>query len=287
MRIRKIIFPLLAVMMVAILPSCKLISSVLHDDDVVATAGGKKLFRAELESVIPHGISSEDSLAIATQYINTWAADRVFEQAATGSLSKKDLDLSAELEQYRRVLVRYRYEQQFVNERLDTLVSDSEVKVYYDVHKERYELDFPILKARYVKISPDSPDLAKIKKLMASTSDEDAETLESLVATAAQKYSDFGGGWLDVKALADEFETDYGTLLALMSSSAIQYLADDGTLHYARVMDYMRAGTIPPVEYCAPRIREAIVNARRQAIIVKLEQDLLDKARSNGNFVIY
>lgn len=285
MRIWKIILPSLMLLCTPMLSSCKLLSGFLHDDEVVAKVGKHKLYLSELESVIPHGISPEDSLNIASQYIETWASEFVFEDAALKGLSRKDLNLASEIEQYRRVLVKYRYEQKFVNERLDTAVSDVDVKTYYEANKERYELSYPIVKARFIMLNPESPSLEPLHKLLAGSYTLDE--LEEFARQYADKYSDFGGEWIDIRVLAEEFDMDYGALLASMSDRTVSSSHEDGTFRFARITGYEKSGAIPPLEYCAPRIREAIVNSRKQELLVRLEQDLLEKARTNGSFVIY
>ena len=44
----------------AVLPSCKAISSLIHDGEVVARLGDHKLYRSELDDMIPKGTSSLD-----------------------------------------------------------------------------------------------------------------------------------------------------------------------------------------------------------------------------------
>lgn len=278
---------MLPAFVLAALPSCRLINSVLHDGEVVAKVGHHKLYRADIVSIVPPGTPAEDSLKLVQQYIDTWASALIIDEAATRSLSKKDLDVSGQLEQYRRALVKYRYEEQYVNERLDTLVSELEINSYYDEHQARFVLSYPIVKARFVRMRADSPRFDEIRKLMASSEDEDAGALEEMVATAAERYSDFGGRWIDITDLAGEFGTDYGTLLALMNNSSIQYLNGDGTVNYAYICDYVRSGSVPPVEYCEAAIKAIIINGRKQALISSLERDLLEEARSGGKLVTY
>ena len=93
---------------------------------------------------------------------------RELRASAQQRLSKEEKDVSKELEAYRQSLLRYRYEQRYVNERLDTTVSEKQISDYYDSHKETFKLERPILKARFLNIDKDSPNLAKIKKLMSS-----------------------------------------------------------------------------------------------------------------------
>ena len=62
------------------------------------------------------------------------------------------------------------------------------------------------------------------------------------------------------------------------------------TLGVARlvfVYDIMKKGEIAPLEYSAPAIKDIIISSRKQALTTSLEQDLLNDARENGQFVIY
>ena len=126
---RGLVITLIGIVLSA-LPSCRAISSLLHDDEVVAQAEGVKLYRAELDALIPRGISPEDSAALALQYINTWASDLVYLKIAEEQLSKAEKDVTNELEDYRKSLLKYRYEQLYINERLDTTVTDEMVDEY-------------------------------------------------------------------------------------------------------------------------------------------------------------
>ena len=150
------------------LPSCRAISSLLHDDEVVAEAEGVKLYKAELDALIPKGISPQDSSALAIQYINAWASDLVYLKIAEEQLSKAEKDVSRELEDYRKSLLKYRYEQLYVNERLDTTVTDEMVDEYYEAHPDKFVLQRPILRARFLNIASDSPALKQLRKMMKS-----------------------------------------------------------------------------------------------------------------------
>ena len=111
----------------ALLPSCKAFQSFIHDGEVVAKLGDHKLYLSELESVIPNGISPEDSASLANLYINSWATGMAFQDIAEQKLSKEEKDVSKELDAYRQSLLRYRFEQRYVAERLDTVVSQKEI----------------------------------------------------------------------------------------------------------------------------------------------------------------
>ena len=109
------------------LTSCRAISNFLRNEQVVAEFGTERLYRSDIDAVVPKGLPQEDSIRLVRQYINAWASDRVYMAIAEQQLSKSEKDVTRELEDYRKSLLKYRYEQLYVNERLDTAVSDDKV----------------------------------------------------------------------------------------------------------------------------------------------------------------
>ncbi len=266
--------------------SCRAISSFLHDGDAVAEVGTEKLYRTELNKLIPKGIAKEDSIRLARQYINTWALDQVFLNVAEEQLSKEEKDVTRELEDYRKSLLKYRYEQLYINERLDTAVSEEAVEKYYEANRDKFMLQRPIVKARYLRISNDSPSLAKIRKKMSSEEAQDLIDADSLAYSSALKFDTWGNEWIDITTLAMEFPMDHISLTMMMKGPWVENVDTAGVMSLAYISGMIRKGQVAPIEYCAPTIKDMIISARKQALIVSLERDLLDDARQTGQFVI-
>lgn len=278
---------ILAVVLLAVLPSCKAISSLIHDGEVVARLGDHKLYRSELDDVIPSGTSPEDSVNLANLYINSWMKDKAFLDIAQQRLSKEEKDVSKELEAYRQSLLRYRYEQRYINERLDTTVSEKQINDYYDTHRESFKLERPILKARFMNIPADSPNLPKIKKLMSSDKVEDVVAADSVAFNSARRYHDYSSDWIDAVKLAAEFGVDYVQMLSQRAGQFIEIPDVEGNVSVAFIVDYRKAGEIAPVDYCKDRIRDIIISGRKHELLVGLEQDLIEDAKVKENFEIY
>jgi hypothetical protein len=269
------------------LSSCRAISSFLKGGEVVAEVGSEKLYRSDLDAIMPKGISQQDSIYLVKQYINTWAAELVFLGIAEEQLSKTEKDVTKELEDYRKSLLKYRYEQLYVNERLDTAVSDDLVEEYYNTHQEKFVLGRPLVKARFLSISDDSPAKEQIRKRMSSNDVEDLVEADSLAYSSAYKFTTWSDEWVDVAVLSREFPMDYETMLAQVRNKWIEKVDTLGVARLAYISDIMKKGEVAPIEYSAPAIRDIIISARKQSLISSLEQDLLNDARENGKFVIY
>lgn len=267
--------------------SCRAISRFLNNDDIVAEVDGVLLMRSTLDEVIPDGISTEDSTRLAVQYINTWATDLVFQKIAEQQLSKSEKDVSRELEDYRKSLLKYRYEQLYINERLDTSVSDDLVDEYFNAHADKFVLQRPVMKARFLSIYGDSPRLEPIRKRMSSSEVDDLVEADSLAYSSAIKFTTWNDEWIDISELSMEFGVDYQTLLGQIRGSWIERKDTTGLVMLAYISEMKRTGEMAPLEYSAQSIKDMIVSARKQALVTDLERDLLNDARENGKFKIY
>ena len=244
----------------ALLCSCKAISSIIHDDQVVASVGEHKLYRSEIEQFIPNMIPAEDSARLARQYIITWATDLLYLQVAESQLSKAELDVSADLENFRRSLLKYRYEQRYINDRLDTLITQQQLEEYYKAHAASLELARPILKVRFVDIMTDSPNYDEILAKLPSEGGQSLKDLDSLTYVSAPRYFDSSDKWMDAAVLAREFGTDWNTMISKLKDKYIIFNYEDrGETRAAYVFSIQTKGQAP-MEYCESSIRDNILS---------------------------
>ena len=129
------------------------------------------------------------------------------------------------------------------------------IEDYYLSHKDKFILERPVLKARYLHISADSPTMEQIRRRMSSSEIDDLIEADSLAYHSAMEFSIWNDSWIDITTLSRKCSFDQGE--------------------------------IAPLEYAAPMIRDIVISSRKQSLITSLEMDLLNDARENGKFVIY
>ena len=279
---------ILLLLLPALLGSCNAISSLVHDDQVVAKVGKNKLYKSEVERFIPNLVSAEDSARLAEQYINSWAMDLLYLDVAERELSKEELDVSAELENFRRSLLKYRYEQRYINDRLDTLITDEQIRSYYEAHQSDFELKRPVMKARFVDVMKDSPNKDAILRMMSSQEYNDVQRADTLAKSTALRWFDSSDTWMDANEVAKYFGLDHTQMLAYLRwDNTIRYEpADRADLMVAYVCDIRYNGPAP-LDYCVPRIRDILMSARKHDLMSSLERDLLENALESKQFVVY
>jgi hypothetical protein len=273
--------------------SCKVATTIVDTTsellrgEVVARAGSHKLHREQLESYIPTGVSREDSINLAHQYINAWAEDLLLVDMAEEQLSETEKDVSAELEDYRRTLLKYRYEQRYIEQRLDTLITDEEIVRYYNANLGKFLLERPIVKARYLTLPAGSKNLNTLRKLISSDDAQSAAEAANLSTTVAIRYVDAANAWQDALLLAQDLGMDYGKMMASLKGQFVEWTDENKVLHLACLVDMIPEGRTAPLEYCIPRIRDLILSGRKHELEAQLEQDVLQDARKNKKLVIY
>ena len=271
----------------AVMCGCNIISSIVHDDQVVARVGSERLYLSELDSYIPDGTSPEDSAAIALQYINSWATEHLYLRTAESRLTKEEKNVDKELEAYRRSLLRYRYEQRYINDRLDTLITQQQLEEYYKTHAATLELQRPILKVRFVDIMADSPNYDEIIAKLSAEGGQALKDLDSLTYVSAPRFFDSSDTWMDAAVLAREFGTDWNTMISKIKDKYIIFNYEDrGETRAAYVFSIQQKGQAP-LDYCRNSIRDNILSERKRELLKNLEQDLLKNAQDKKVFVIY
>lgn len=266
--------------------SCTLYENFTKGDKV-AQIGRAVLYKTDLEKVIPKGISSSDSASLAQQYIYSWATKQLMLQKAEEQLPKTDKDVAGLLEDYRTQLLVFRYENKFLEERLDTTVTGREMEEYYNAHPGSFVGKNGVFKGRLVKMQNSSPNLQVMRKLAKSRDIEDLEALEWLAFNSAYKYSHYENNWVDLNVVAKESGATLVQLQQLLEKErlAIEY-KDSVYTNVIQVLDYVGPGEVTPLEYNEEKIKEIIISRRKQELISNLQRDILNDALNNNKLKI-
>ncbi len=266
--------------------SCEWADRVLKGD-VVARVGDQVLFRSELELTVPKGTPVSDSIALAEAYIQQWALRCLLLEQANSQLSDQEKDLTREMEDYRRSVLVYRYEQLFVEQRLDTTLSAVEKENYYQEHQELFCTSGQLVKGRLVKLNRNSPNLSRIRSLYKTLKPDELEVLEELCHNSAISYNNFNNAWTDLGRIAAEMGIAEAQCEQGLSRRNWYELEDMGYVYLLFVYDRTAEGQVAPFEYCEDRIEEVLIGRRRDQLLMELERDLLQEAAETEKLKIY
>lgn len=248
---------------------------------MVAKVYDHELRKADLNGLVGEGVSAEDSIAIIDNYVDQWVRQTVMLAKAEKNVSA---DFSRQLGEYRNSLLIYAYEQQIVNQLLDTTVTDNQIAEYYESHKDQFQLKNSIVKVVYVTAPKKSSVDGKLRSLVYKTPfiEDDIMTLEELASRHGfQGYYD-GDTWMPFYSLQGVVPiTTYNENLFLKQNRTI-VISDDSLTYYVRILDYKVSDEVSPIELQHDNIQAIILNHRKIDILSKLQADLLADAEKNG-----
>lgn len=258
----------------------------VNDSPIVAKAYDYELHASDLQGLVGEGVSQEDSAAIVANYVDQWIRQMVILSKAEKNIND---DFERQLREYKNSLLTYAYEQQIVNQLLDTLVTEEQINEYYDQHIDEFRLKSTIVKSVYVIAPIKAAAVGKLKKIV-SKKDFDESDIVELEATARRHgftgYYD-GNTWMPFFSLQSAVPiTTYNESLYLRQNRTIQ-LSDDTTLYLVRILDYKISDDTAPLETQTDNIKSLILNHRKLDILNRLQSDLINDAEKSGNVKRY
>src|SRR5690606_31933756 len=103
--------------------------------------------------------------------------------------------LQERLDNYRKSLIRFQYEQELIRQKLDTVINEEEIEAYYNLNKSNFLLKKPILKISYIKLPQEAPKIDMVKKLFLSKDVRDRDLLEKYCYKYSPSFSLMDTSW--------------------------------------------------------------------------------------------
>ena len=122
-------------------------SSQPDDTPLLASVYNRELHLSDIEGLVPHGMSPDDSAAVVANYVDQWVRQSVLLAKAEKNV---EADFTREMQEYRNSLLTYAYERQIVDQLMDTHVTAAQIREYYHTHRSDFRLKSSIVKAVYV-----------------------------------------------------------------------------------------------------------------------------------------
>ena len=192
------------------------------------------------------------------------------------------------LEDYRTQLLVFRYENMFVNERLDTVVSQKEREEYYNLHLKSYVTKNGIIKGRVINMHNSSPKIKELERLLSKEDVNSIVEVEQLGYSSSYKYNNFNDEWVDLAVVAKEMGIVLSDLQKELAKKKTPYFKYKDSLNtsYLQTFEYVMAGEITPLEYNSESIKDIIISKRKKDLLQKLQSDIYKEALENKKIKI-
>ncbi|MEI6677585.1 MAG: hypothetical protein WCL21_03195 [Mariniphaga sp.] len=274
------------VFMLSVLSGCSYFSKSSSADVVIARVGNKTLYRKELASAFPRGITKSDSVNQAKDYIQRWVKQELMLKTAEENLADDQKDVQRELDEYRTSLIIHRYQQQLVSQKLDTVITEDGIRQFYNLHPEKFILDQNIVKAIYIEVPKNLAKPDQLKKWMNASDDRSRTELEKFGFQYATKFDYFNEQWIDFTQIRSRMPVSFASPESTLRKNSLIEASDDNKYYLAVIKDYLLAGDKAPFEFVKDRITNLILNNRKLEFIEELQKNVYQKGKSANQFKI-
>jgi hypothetical protein len=259
---------------------------------IIAEVGAKKLFLSDISSIVPDRMEKNDSILLAEDYTRKWLKQELLLQKAEENLTPLQKDVSKELNEYRNSLLTFKYKNELLSQRLDSLVSEQQIEEYYLANPENFSLTSEIVRAIFIKIPKNAPDIEKLKTYFTDTSADGIRKLRDKYQVYAKVLEINHDKWVDFESVIRNFPDQVAWKINdnpeefLKNNDVLEY-SDINFYYFIYIKNYKLKSELAPLDFVRERIENLILNRRKVLFLKQLEENVYTEAVRKGKFKVY
>ncbi len=240
--------------------------STEEKEDVLVSYNQQTLLWSDIEYLYPNSLSKEDSLDWIETVKREWLNNQIIIVKAEKELPNQEKDIKLELLQYQADLLKFKFENYYIKNKINTHISNSEIEDYYNKYKPTLIVLEPLVKAVYIEIPNTVKKRYKVKQWLLSKREKDEEKLKVFCFQNAKVFDDFEGNWVKLKQLRLITQSDKLQINRIVENIVVEQ-KDDETTHYIFINKIIKKGAIMPFAYAKKEIMKIIRNKRKSRLL--------------------
>lgn len=255
------------------LSACKTPSEEGH---VLARVGDVVLLEADLQRKMGDEIALEDSILVQ-QFINNWVRQQALVQEAKQILSPSEVDKTDLLEQYYNDLLIYELEQKLVAERMDTVVSETDLLTYYNANKKNFQLRENIVRLRFFAL-PTQTNTKLWWLRFKKGSPKFLSKLEEMCTEAGTNFYYNDDNWLRFNDVLKEVPITTYNQESYLNNHRFVRLDEQDATYFVEILDFKVKNNTSPFDFERERIKQIILHKRKLEVLKQIETEIVRKA---------
>lgn len=270
-----------------ILLSCDSITSS-NQDRLIARAENHYLYLSDLERNLKSFSSVEDSLIQATNYINSWAREKLFFEKSLINLPQEKIsDLTNLVDAYKNNLFINAYREFVLKSTMGSFDTKSSIKSFYEANKQNFLLKEPIFRFRYISFPLDNVVRKQITRRFKRYNVEDVRFLDSL-SFQFSSYFLSDTVWMNQIEVREQLNNLNQKQKELFLKSPNYYEVKDSLVIYLfQLAERLERGNIAPISYVENTIRDIVFNQKKLELLRSFDNDVLQDAIKTKKFERY
>jgi len=252
----------------------------------LAKVGGEIIYLNEALQGMPVGLSKKDSAVYVKQFLENRIKDILVYEKAEKNIPQNQ-ELNDLVENYRRSLIIYEYQQQALNEKMQTEISEADLMDFYKSNSSCFLAERNLVKGIFLKIPKNAPKIEDLKKWYKNSSPEAFEKVEKYCVQNGGFFEYFYDRWASFDDILDNIPTKVSNQADFLKTRSTLEVRGKDFYYLLYIKDFTLSGDTAPFEYAKPDVRNLMMNLRKTEFLKQIEQDLLKEAQKKRKIAYY
>ena len=264
-----------------------LLSSCEDENNEVKLARFKNiyLYQSELFNEVPLSLNEKDSAIFVDNYIHNWLVNQMIMEKSEEMIPQEVISVNKKINKYKLSLISYEFEQFYINKRLDTNISNFEIREYYKNHLDDFVLNDYVVKCMYIMIPKTSKLYKDVKKNYHMGNEEMVDQMIKVSQNENVNFYYNPEEWIYFDNLLKEIPIlEKYSKVEFIQKKKKTILEYNNNIYFVNIFDYIVKNGTSPLSFESHKIKSIILNQRANDLRKKLRLDLYDDGIKN-NFV--
>jgi hypothetical protein len=251
-------------------------------DVILAEVYGQSLKLSDIRPLLIDISSKEDSASQVRNHVETWVREALLLHEAEINVPI-DVNINKLVQDYRASLLLSTYENFLVKTLLDTVITDAELRTYYERNKNQYQLDVPILRIHYLRIRKPIPEPDQFQRAWRGDRPADHEALRVYCERHATEFLLSDSTWFRQPEVERLVPPAALTGQNMYPGRTFRFSDNDYEYHLS-IRERIVSKEIAPLSYISEQARRFILHKRKIDLLEKIKRDLYER-EINGDQV--
>ena len=262
--------------------ACEKLKTDSSQGYAVVRVKDKVLTREDIERQIPKGAPSADSLIRAESIAKKWIVDILMDDVAHQNIGDDKAEIDNLVNEYRRSLIRHRYQERIIKDKVSASISEADQVAYYEENKEQFTLNENLIKGLFIKVSVSAPGLDNVRKWYVSDSEESVERIEKYSLQNALIYDYFYDNWVRFDEVMEKIPQKISNPVQFLKANKHLEVSDSTHVYFLNISEKLLVGNIAPFDYSKTQIQSMLANKRKIDYLREFGEDLYRDAVRKG-----
>ena len=257
------------------------------ENHLIARVDNNYLYMSDLDYADIKYSSISDSIVKTKDYINKWAKKHLLYDRSLLNIDDKNAKrLNRLVDQYKLDLYINSYRSSIIKSQIDTLITENQLKEYYDNNNSIFLLKEPLYRYRFIEFPKSNIDRKEIVKRFVRYNLEDKNFLDSLSFQFSSSFLNDSIWYTKTNLLQNAKFLFHKDLISLKKSEIFE-VDNSFQLSLLKIEDYMPKNEIAPLTFVENTIRNIVFNQRKLEFLKNFDKEIINDAIQNKKFETY